>query len=824
MAKKKKILKFITSGSCFDEALFCGNGHTGVVIKGGAKRDDMRLNDFRLFYDNYDGEQIKTSQDENDLKKGRRNYGQIKSLLAKKEYEKAEFYLCKKIEKTEFVAQKLLTRGLCDVIFDFFDLGLVEDYYRQVDMDTGEVEVGFTCGEGGIIRKCFVDRNSDLVCFRIDGLCEKLIDMEFSLQDLTSPNNCSCISCQDSCDTNGNCGEKTSVLSKKSNQKKDKIKQNTHNDCCEELNDCSCDSCQNKASIKIEGDKIIFINQTNGEKFGCVGKIFTNGGEISATKDSFVVSSASRVYIYLKTFFDNQIDNAKTLVDRANYEQLFEISSKIFNEKMNVTTVEFFDEEDNCIEESFVNIKNNDISGDIVEKLYYYGKYLYLSCFEGKFSSGLFCLDKQDLAINNHLEFARLVGFLSECGLDSDIKVLGQNFFEKMETYKKIARDLFGCKGIFVPAKQDYFYGNFSENSPCNLLDKNIGAELSLIFYNYYKKSDDLEFLKGGGYEFIEGVGDFYLDFFERSKVTNAFDSPFGVSDNSKCENTGRSIASNCLSDFACAKVVFYLLTQLCIVANKQESLSKWEEALSKIPDIEVDNHGVVKEYNSRAYLSSNLSPYISYLFPYNIGSKPFATKKDFETLIVNSIKYKYISALGFFGSGELIDMALALFTCGEGKDGFEIMFSIIKNFLNSNLIFNEYDKYSMGFGDGIKTNGMVKIDKNTCLCKCIQNMFMVSSKNNVFLFDSLPEFSKRGKITNLRLSKHLVASMEYIATKKIAKIRLRSDENIFINIFLPRTLKKIKGRHLPEVDSIENVLRGVEMPKGKLRKIKIYY
>ena len=769
--KKKsnnKILKFISAGTDFFSALFCGSSQIGAIVLGGAKRENIRLNDSRVFiceksfFEN--GESF-----ENQSLDGKENFEKISQFLDDKNYEQAENYLTNKLNKLNFRCAKTKTLGVVDIFIDHQNLGLVSDYNRSLDMESGEIKVGFSVNDGAIERRVFVDNETDSLCVRIDSMRDRFLELELGLLDVDH-------------DKSG--------------------------------------------TIDIERNYLIYKNTNYDTKFGAIGKIVTSG-EINTTKDSFVVSSTKCVYFFVKTFViedENSIEKAKKIIDNVDFEKAFLSTSNYIKNKMNITQINFYDNCDDKIENQLILAKRGKISGNLLEKMYYYGKYLFLCGFDCKFSSGLFYQNYIDNFINNHTLLSRMIGFSFQNGLFDIVKPILENFCIKQNQYEMLANKLFGCNGIFVPACEDIFSGLPSDVSVCNLLDKNIASEICLVINNYVKQSQDYEFLKNYGYNFICGVGDFYLSFFKTNNLSHSFDSPFGVSSNSKCENTGRCIASNCTSDFVCAKVVFYILTKLCVLAGKENDISKWEDALGKIPDVEVDNHGIIKEYNSNLFLGSNRSPYISYLFPYNVGFKPIATKKDYETLVANTIKYKYISALGYMGSAELVDLALALFTCGEGEDGGEILNSILTAFLSQNLMILEYDKECLGFGDGIAKFGNLTIDKNLCLCKCLQNMFALCSNNNIFLFDTLPKYSRRIEIVGLKLSKDISINIDVNLKKNIAKVRIKSLIEQSINLFLPRTIKRVKGKNLPEIDFIQNALNGVVLPKNKYKKFKIFF
>lgn len=849
MAKFKKVLRFLSPGSNDFDSLFAGNGSVGITLMGGARNEIVKIKSVDVVNLGV----CLDAQNLNNVDKNKiSNYEIIKRLIENKDYLKAQDYLGKFLAKNNFYGTLSSSKVICLFEIIHKELKVVSDYFRQVNLETGEIEVKFADNLGVLSRKCFVDRESDIICFNLIGENRKF-EVELKLSPVD----------------------------------------------------------EGLFKVKVERNGIVFFK----DYYGCV-LYLESDGQVSLTIDSLIVDNANYINIYLKTFVvknkeldygvsgggsviggiekyqrdslneklkiislstksdeniesntslkDNlineqeqsvvnsniQLESSKTIkesedkenkdrkdnkffsniieqvvikvkesLSRANYDKLFRRSSQEFLKLANIQNVDFFSKINKTIEEELIDVKKGKINASLIESLYNFGKYLFLSGFDGKFEGGLFG--------SNCLQLATSMGVVGSifslfCGMSQNVKEYIVSFYRKIPEFRENAVKLYGLQGIFIPMYQDEESGGINLNNVQNLYDKNEGSKLCLLIYLYYRITGDSSILNKG-YELIFGVGEFYENFFIKNNTTNVFESPFGVSCNNKCKNTGLNIASNLTSDFAGASIVFKVLCDLCVECNDARNLKRWEEDLYALPSFEVDKNGVIKEFCLSKFERQEENTSIDYLFPYNYGIKVGENKKDYETLVVNSIKDRFLGALGNFDAQDLSKLMLALFTCGEGRDGGEILKTLIRNFISPSLIFFNSDYYNMGVGKKVKRENL-SIINNLIFCMAIQNMFVVANKNSLYLFDNLPEFLSRGRLVNLKVSKDITLSIIYNLKKGVAKIKIKSSVDNFINLYLPRNLKKIKGKDLPELNNIENSLKGVYLQKNKVKKIKVVF
>ncbi len=785
MGRDKTVLRFVTAGKSPRSALPLGNGKTGLLIFGGARRERIVVNDADLFWKGHTGVLPDISEKVKIL---------TKKMLSSN-FREAETVLTDALIAKKYTPEPCYPLPLCDFVLTNDVASDIDEYYRLINMQTAEAEVGFRDRDGRLTRNVFVDQESGIICMKIVGTNGKKVSLDFT------------ITLHDK------------VYNRRANLETFAI-------------DLEYETYADK-------DFVVFsAKNPDGSDFGCVAKVLAPSGSMEKSADTLSVRCADKVTIFAKTFVKkDKVTEIPNLMEelsklKNSYEKMQKESAAKVAKRLSFGEFEIDGESDRSIEEEILSARVGKLSNNLFMKLFYFGKYLF-EISKGNLNlcaCGLVNGDYMAYAssTSNFLQLSRLYNFSLKTPRVEEMKVAFVRFFELLDDYKKNASRLFGIRGIFIPSIEAPESGLVGSVMPSVVLNINVAAQISLMIFKYYLATNDLDFIREKGFEIILETGNFYQEFLHENKNTKMMESPFGISPFSSPENfrsKGGSlqICREGLVDFMSAKVVFKILAQLCVVLGKEEKeIEKWEDLYAKIPDVEVDKSGLIKEYNSNVFETDNSSPHIAHLFPYNIGFKPFSTKREFETLVANTIRHRFAHATGQFASDQLSDMATALATCGEAADSFEVLKVMIKNFLSSNLVFNTDDIANMGVGRTSNFSS-VNLDKNTALVQTVQNMFVNSSKNNIFLFQSLPASFKKGAFRNLMLDYEIMVDLEFNLRRGVLKLKLKSPRNTTVNLFLPRGVRKVKGTDVL-VDKQNMVLNGLSLPSNKFVRLKIIF
>ncbi|NCB48238.1 MAG: hypothetical protein EOM55_01215 [Clostridia bacterium] len=785
MKNSNYILKYKTAGKGPRSAVPTGNGKIGLLVFGGAKNERIVVNNSELVWKGHTG----VLPDVSDKVK------MISKKMLSSNYREAEVVLTDALFAKNYKPEPSYPLPLCDFVLNNFVASDVDEYFRAVDMQTSEVEVSFRDKEGRLVRDLFVDKNSDVICYKIFGTNGKKVSLDFTIT--------------------------------------------LHDKVYNRMANLETFPIDIPFETHTDRDFVVFTARNDdGTDFGCVAKVLSPSGNMQRYDDKIEMKCADKVLILAKTFVKkNKDEEVQKIMDELSlmktpYDKMMKENAISFGKRMMTTEFDLENDDEKTVEEELLDCKSGKINRNFLVKLYNYGKYLFEISSENLNCCACGVLNGDYMAYqsttNNFVQLSRLYNFSFKSSPNDNMKNVFERFFNNIDDYKKNSTRLFGCRGIFIPSLEAPESGLPGNITPDVVLNFNVASQVSYMIFKYYLVTGDVDFIREKGFEFIEQAGFFYEEFLKENKNTQMLESPFGISPyssplNFKSKLGDLHICSNCLVDFASAKLVFMILNQLCVVLGKEQTqIEKWENLYAKIPDVEVDKSGLIKEYNSNIFETDNSSPYISHLFPYNIGFKPSKTKREFETLVANTIKYRFVSAIGAFSSSELVDMALALSTCGESSDSYEVLKTTIKNFIGTNLIFNTDDISNMGIGRTSQFSS-VNLDKNTCLCACVQNMFLNSSKNNIYLFQNLPAEFKKGFIKGLTLDYQITCDVEFNLRRGLIKLRLKSPRNTTVNLFLPRGFRKVKGTDVL-VDKQNMVINGFSLPANKYVKLKIFY
>ncbi|MBQ9793109.1 MAG: glycoside hydrolase N-terminal domain-containing protein [Clostridia bacterium] len=788
--KSKNVLKFVTPASGISskwrEGLFTGNGTIGVNVLGSSSKEVVIVNHTDLWWQGNTG----VLPDVSDKAKN------IKKNLDALSFRDAESVLTNALNAKNYRPETAYPLPVCDFVLTTPVENTVTDYERAVNLETGEINVCYKDRGVRFDRNIFVSRQNNTIFYEITSTGNKKVNIDFTIVSHDKTNNRTANF--ESFDVN--------------------LTGNT----------------------KTDKDFVVFTSRNDdGTDFGCVAKVLCFGGVLTKTVDKFAVKGADRLVILAKVFVSAQkevkvaeLEEELSLI-KTPYDKSLKEHATLHSKFINSTEIDLGGEVEDNDNLTVLKTKTGALTNGTIEKMYLYGKHLFAcSCGNKVSPSGLFNGDYKAYrsTTENYLQLQRLFNFTFKSNLSKCLLPVFDRFYDNMDDYKKNSTRLYGCKGIFIPSLEAPESGLPGSTVPGVVMNYNVASYISSMIYQYFLQTDDLDFIKEKGFEIVEETALFYEDYLKENKNTKMFESAFGYSPfNTPSNIAGKSdeefsIASNCVCDFVCASHVFSIMNQLCLTLNKEDKeIEKWQKLLEKIPDIEVDRDGFLKEYNTNVFETNHASPYIPHMFPYNIGFKSFENRRDFEDLVANTIKFRYKNCFGKFNSGNLIDMATALSTCGDSNSAFEVLSTLIKNFVTNNLILSSGDNNGMGVGV-YESWPSFEIDKNIALCTCLQNMFVNANKNNISLFRNLPTSFAKGVVKNLMLDNQIKVDMDFNLKRGVLKLKLKSPKNTTVNLGLPNGYKKIKGIPADKVDSQMLLINGLSLQANKILSLKIYF
>lgn len=781
--KKNNTLKFRRPaslwGSMWKEALPTGNGLIGASVLGGAGFDSILINHHDLWWQGHTG----VLPDISDKIKS------VKTAINNGNYADAEKVLPKALMVKSYRPQLSYPLPLCDLRVEMPIEKMVKDYYRAVNMDNGEVTVSYKDKNTRFERNLFVSRVNDMICYQITKSGSKTID----------------------------CKLKFTIHNKFDNRGPNGFTQVSE--------DYDFSAAKGYMSYSVRSE--------NGTDYGAVARVLTTGGAVTCDEDGIKVVGADKVTLFAKVYVDSQKEKEEENIKKElsqvklTYEKLLKEHTAVHSKLMNLSSLNLNAKQESFVDDLIDKTVNGELPTALLERLFAYGKYLFIcSCREdgspanpyGNFNGDYKAYESTR---NNFFQTQRLYDFAFNGGMSSLVKPLLMRYYNNMDDYKKNATRLYNCKGVYVPALEAPGSGLLGSIEPGVILNFNVAAFASEMFYQYYIHTDDTEFMREYGLEFITQTAEFYEDLLKVNKTTKTLESPIGYSPyNTPLNYAGKNkeplcIASNCTVDFVCAKEIFGILIEIGkTLGMEEEDIARWSDLLAKIPDISVDEEGLIKEYLSSVFITNNKTPYIPHLFPYAIGFNAKGSTRDLNKIVANTAKARFNRSRDLFTSGNLVNIAEALATTGDSNSAYEVLEILTQNFLTNNLVFTNSDYRGMGVGRVDKWP-TYSIDKNTGLVSIIQNMFVNYENGRLILFRNLPLAFTKGSITGLTLNNSLKLDMEFNRVKGWAKIKIKALRVSNLTIELPDGFSRVKGVPAENVDA-ENQKLTLQIPGGK--------
>jgi alpha-L-fucosidase 2 len=182
--------------------------------------------------------------------------------------------------------------------------------------------------------------------------------------------------------------------------------------------------------------------------------------------------------------------------------------------------------------------------------------------------------------------------------------------------YRKNAKNLFGTRGVHVPAHSSSHGYNihFDETWTLSLWSGGAGWTSSIL-YDYYLYTGDKLLLKNRVYPFMKESAWFYEDFLFLGDDGKYVFSPSYSPENNP-GNSSSQIAVNATMDVMIAKELLKNCIEAAkIVGESRAQIKKWEEMLKLMPDYRINADGELAEWLPKKYDENHSHRHVSQLY-----------------------------------------------------------------------------------------------------------------------------------------------------------------------------------------------------------------
>lgn len=629
-------------------------------------------------------------------------------------------------------------------------------YRRTLNMETGEVSVGWTDGSIRYVRRLFVSRADRAIVYEIgSGGCanqevnpesRKGIGRDLEVQAGTSH----CIS-----------GEIGLVLYP---------------------SDRWGDTPEFKelAGSVVTSAKGTFIRYAgrndDGTDFGAVLRLICEEGSLQPTNEGTMLRfvKARRVLALVKVFIRGKREQEWEQLERelsafpehCEYDLLLkrhaELHSPLFHSASLELNVASRDVRSN--EELLLEAYEGKAPDSLVRKMWAYGRYLFISgtaAESGPF--GLYGLWGGDYRLvwchhmaNENIQMMYWHAHVG--GLGELVPPLFRYYGSLMDDFRGNARKLYGCRGIYIPAGSTPGIGTPNQIVPVILNWTGAAGWLARHHYEHFLYTGDIRFLREEALPFMREALQFYEDF-----AVVGEDGTYRLYPSVSPENTplnfmpedGRQLAHpmpttvNATMDIAIMKeLLTHLIQANRLVGGPVLEEARWKRMLERIPPYRTNGDGALAEWLDPGFEDRYDHRHLSHIYPLFPGDE--VTRESAPELYVAFEKAVRLRRLGAQSGWSLAHMASIYARLGEGDRALECLDTLAQSCLLPNLFTLHNDWRGMGICMDMPA-APIQLDANMGWVNAVQEMLLQVSPDMVKLLPALPERWRSGRLSGWR-------------------------------------------------------------------------
>lgn len=734
------------------EGLFAGNGMIGANNYGGTKKEVVIINHHDLWY----GGKHTALPDVSDA------FVKMRKLMDEEKFREANSSITDALKERGYEAELGSCLPLADLEIEYFSKGGFSDFLRWTQMDTGEIGM---CWQENKIQK-----ESKLFVSRADDMLVKQITA-------SNPVLSAVISLDIHKDENGDI---------------DKQK-------------CT-DVIESKENHTWDSGLVYCTKNSDGSYYGAVAKVVTDGEKVEYKNNKVHIQNAKNITIFIKVFVKQNKEEKEHAIYclkeklqqlHASYEKCLERHVKIHKSLFESAALELDYEDSHSNEELLMKAFQGEESPEMIEKMWKYGRYLFISgtCAEAN-PFPLYGLWQGDYGLmwchnmaNINIQMVYWHSFAGNL-LDYN-KAFFHYFNERMHIFQENAKKIFGLNGIYVIAgtTPDMAYPN--QIVPVIINWVGAAGWLAHHYYQYYCYTKDKKFMQEEILPFLEETATFYQEFIKYyDDGTIKFYpsiSPENTPENFMPEDRTlphpMPTTINATIDLAIIKEFFGNIIKL---AEEEllylDKLPEWKRILNSIGEYKISRDGGVREWQDERFEDRYDHRHLSHLYPLFPGNE--VNTVDNATLIPVFEKAVALRQIDAQTGWSLSFMANVYARLEKGEKAIQCLNDIEKSVVMNNFVtlHNDWRKMNVTLD---WNPSPVQLDANMGYVNAVQEMLLYSSGEILKLLPALPKCMKKGRIKSFRYQDgEIDMDWDMNQSKFICEIRAIRKHKVKIQLF----------------------------------------
>ncbi|MGI5893682.1 MAG: glycosyl hydrolase family 95 catalytic domain-containing protein [Candidatus Merdivicinus sp.] len=712
--QKELVMRYPSSwhGEMWREGAPFGSGLIGGMVYGGIYREIIAVNHALLWMGGHNQE----LPDIHDC------LPKIRKLLDEQNAPEADLVITNALREAGYRGDFVRPCPLCDLLIETDSHGIYSHYRREIDMEKAEIRVTWQEGEAQYCRQTFASRKDHRVYVRYTAQ-NGTIQADFSLTlhdpETRNPN--------------------LEIPRVEQYARKDQLYFAAEN-----------------VSVYKPGD------------FGAVCRILTDG-KMTTGEQSISVSDATEITAVLQVFVETPREEGFAAGDRELAREWDYAEELAVHQQLHGT---LFHGVDFCISEG--NRSNEELlleafeespSNELMEKLYAYGRYLFLCSTSDQDTlpchlTGLFNGSWQCFwAFYMYNVNFEMIYWQALSGNLPNFLRLALDYTESfLPDFRENARKIFGCRGILINSVNAPDSGLFKCLAPHIVNWTGGAAWFAQHFWDYYCYTGDEAYLREHALPFLYETALFYEDFavenpdgyYDLYPSVSPENSPLNIK---QISPKGREIetAKNAAMEFALLKELLTNLLQGCrITGMYADKTAKWKEMLGKIRPYMVNEDGAIKEWSDPFYRDHYAHRHHSHLYPVFPGNE-IDSNHPLYPAFEHAEDLRLQFGIRDQSSWSMVFMAGIAARMKRNDFSLFLLETIARTCLMNNFLTVHNDWRRMGpIACADFRKAPFQIDGNIGIPAAVHEMLLQSQSERLEILPSLPSKWKKGHITGL--------------------------------------------------------------------------
>lgn len=799
-------ISMITPSSQWREALPAGNGTIGAMVYGSIGTERILFNHNALWFG---GTRSKLPDMSAELPK-------VREMMLAGEYGPANMHYVNKMKEKGFNGKHAAYHPAFDMLISMERELLFEDYIRTLNFETGEVEVKWRDGGTSYSRRLFVSIPDDIAVISLKADKNGAINgsVTLDIHDLTDAVN---------------------------------------------MHGKQFDPGFTYETV-VDGDFVEFrADGSDGGEFGGVARVVAKNGSTSEGEGlrmhfsnhrsgKTITFSDADELVLLVAIYANE--SGVTAVPRlrdqlsgteANYESLFERHKKLHKELFNRVSVNINPggTMDTPNERLLLDAYQNSASDELVQKLVDYGRYLLISSSrEGGYPANLQGIWNGDysppwyghLGNNENLQmnyWQAMPGNLNE-----SMMAFFDFFDANIEGFRYNARQLWGCRGIYIPPFMVPANPITVENQAHTINYTEAAGWLASFYYDYYLFTGDKDFLEHRAVPFLKEVALFYEDFIIKDEHGKNMFVPSESPENQPADmvwfnpETQREesirIQINSTMAVAISKEVFTNLITACeLLGIEEDGVKRWKKMVADMPAYEINEDGAMKEWLHPDFDDNYEHRHESHVYPVFPGHE--VTRESdpeiYEACRIAIEKRKTIGLKAQTG-WSLAHMANVYARLGQGDKAKEALDILARCCLGQNMFTYHNDWRYMGVtGSGFwGKSAPFQMDANFGITAAAYEMLCGSNATMLRILPALPSGWNTGSFNDMLSRAGVRVSASWDMDKKEINVKLVAERDADFDIDFPGELAGLSTDQSEKLGKSKygDNFRSIQLEKGE--------